>query len=109
MEHQREFVEHSQYGKQIGKILDIKNTQKRHRAPKHILLGLKSEKYGNQVPNYEKFETYLKFAHEMSVHNGSDAFPNELVRFRIEATPIWEKHQNTLYKCSHNLNVALTF
>ena len=49
MEHQREFVEHFQYGKQIGKILDIKNMQKRHRAPKHILLGLKSEKSGNQV------------------------------------------------------------
>ena len=40
VEDQREFVEHFQYGKQIGKILDIKNMQKRHRAPKHILLGL---------------------------------------------------------------------
>ena len=30
-------MEHFQYGKQIGKILDIKNTQKRRRAPKHIL------------------------------------------------------------------------
>ena len=92
VEHQREFVEHFQYGKQIGKILDIKNKQKRHRAPTHILLGLKSEKSGNQVPN-EIFEKYLKFAHGISVQNGSDAFPNELTRFRIEATPIWGKIQ----------------
>ena len=93
MEDQREFVEHFQYGKQIGKILDIKNRQKRHRAPKHILLGLKSEKSGNQVPNFGIFEKYLKCAHKISVQNGSDAFPNELVRFRIEAKPIWGKIQ----------------
>ena len=30
-------------GKQIGKILDIKNTQKRPQAPKPILLGPESE------------------------------------------------------------------
>ena len=59
MEDQREFVEHFQYGKQIGKILDIKNRQKRHRAPKHILLGLKSEKSGNQVPHFEFLENIL--------------------------------------------------
>ena len=93
MEHQREFVEHFQYGKQIGKILDIRNRQKRHRAPKHILLGLESEKSGNQVPTFEICEQYLKFAHEISVHHGSDAFPNELTRFRFEAKPIWGKIQ----------------
>ena len=86
-------MEHFQYGKQTGKILDLKNTQKRQRAPKHILLGLRSENSGNQVPTFENFENYLKFAHEVSVHNGSDAFPNELVRFRIEAKPIWVKMQ----------------
>ena len=93
VEHQREFVEHFQYGKQIGKILDIKNRQTRHRAPKHILLGLESEKSGNQVPNFEIFEKYRKVAHEISVQNGCDAFPNELMRFRIEAKPIWGKIQ----------------
>ena len=93
MEHQREFVEHFQYGKQIGKKLDITNTQKRHRAPKHILVGLKSEKSGNQVPNFEFFEEHIKFAHEFSVQNGSYAFPNELMRFRFEAKPIWENIQ----------------
>ena len=81
-------MEHFQYGKQIGKTLDITNTQKRHRAPKHILFGLTSEKSGNQVPHLEKFEKYLKLAHQISVHNGSDAFPNELMRFRTEAKPI---------------------
>ena len=83
-EYQNEFVEHFPYGKQFGKILDIENKQKCHRAPKHILLGLRSEKSGNQVPNFEFFEKkHLKVAHESSVHNGSYAFPNELVRFRI--------------------------
>ena len=76
-------MEHFQYGKQIGEILDIQNEQKRHRAPTHILLGPKSENSGNQVPDFERFEKYSKCAHGISVRNGSDAFPNELVRFRI--------------------------
>ena len=56
MEHQREFVEHFPYGKQISKILDIKNTQKRPQAPKPILLGLESEKSENHIPNFDFFE-----------------------------------------------------
>ena len=36
----------------------------------------------------------MKFVHENSVQNGSYAFPNELMRFRIEAKPIWKKIQN---------------
>ena len=56
-------MEHFQY----GTILDIKNKQKHHWAPKHILLGLKSEKSGNQVPIFEDVEKYLKSAHENSV------------------------------------------
>ena len=39
VEDQRELVEHFQYGKQIGKILDIKNKQKRRQAKKNDLLG----------------------------------------------------------------------
>ena len=39
-EYQNEFVEHFPYGKQIGKFLDRKNTQKRPQAPKPIFLGL---------------------------------------------------------------------
>ena len=35
----------------------------------------------------------MKFAHGISVQNGSDAFPNELMRFRNEATPIWVEIQ----------------
>ena len=62
--------------------------QKRPHAPKPILLGLESEKSGNQVPNFENLEN-INFVHEISVQNGCDAFPNEFVRFRIEATPIW--------------------
>ena len=55
-EYRREFVEHFPYGKHIGKILDIKNKQKRPQAPKPIFLGLESEKSGNQVLFFEKFE-----------------------------------------------------
>ena len=88
MEHQREFVEHFQYGKQIGKILGIKKQAKTSRGPKTHLLGLEYEKSGNQVPNFEKDENMNTHAHESSVQNGSYAFPNELMRFRIEATPI---------------------
>ena len=57
------------------------------------VLGLEYEKSGNQVPHFDFFEKYLKYVHGNSVHNGSDAFPNELVRFRFEAKPIWEKIQ----------------
>ena len=73
-----------------------KNMQKRTQAPKPIFLGLQSEKSGNQVPHFDFVENYLKFAHEMSVHNGSYTFPNELTRFPIGAKPIsWkiQKHR----------------
>ena len=89
MEHQREFVEHFPYGKQIGKILDQQNMQKRPQAQKPIFLGLESEKSENWIPNFENFEKSMKFAHEISVQDGSYALPNELVRFRNEAKPIW--------------------
>ena len=69
------------------------NMQKRPQAPKPIFLGLESEKSENQIPNFENHEKYDKFAHGFSVQNGSDAFPNELMRFRIEAKPIWGKIQ----------------
>ena len=62
-------MEHFQYGKQIGKTMDMTNRQKRHGAPKHILLDLESEKSGNKVPYFENFEN-LKLAHEISVHTG---------------------------------------
>ena len=51
VEDQREFVEHFQYGKQIGKMLDIKNKQKRPQTPTPILLGLESEKTENHIVN----------------------------------------------------------
>ena len=69
------------------------NVKKRPQAPKHILLGLKYEKSGNQVPNFDFFEKYMKLAHEISVQDGSYAFPNELMRFRNEAKPIWVEIQ----------------
>ena len=80
-------MEHLQIGKQVGKLLDM---AKRSQAQKPILLGLES---GNHIPLFGIFEKYLKLAHKFSVQDGSDAFPNELVRFRLEATPIWGKTQ----------------
>ena len=59
MEHQRECIEHLQYGKQIGKILDLKSMQKRPQARKPILLGLEFEKPENWIPNFEIFENIL--------------------------------------------------
>ena len=54
---QTKFIEHFRSCKQIGKILDIKNTQKRPQAQQPIFLGLESEKSGNQVPHFENLET----------------------------------------------------
>ena len=54
---------------------------------------MKSEKSGNQVPTFQNFGKYLKFAHGFSVQDGSDAFPNELMRFRFEAKTIWDEIQ----------------
>ena len=59
--------------------------QKRPQAPKPIFLGLESEKSETQI--------IFKFAHDISVHNGSYAFPNELMRFPNEAKTIWVKNQ----------------
>ena len=42
---------------------------------------------------FEKFEKSMNFAHEISVQDGSYTFPNELMRFRIEAKPIWGTNQ----------------
>ena len=71
------------------------------RAPKHTYVGLEYEKSGNQVPNISEFENNLTDAHINSVQNGCDTFPNELMRFHIEAKPIWEKIQK------HNKNVVI--
>ena len=49
MEHRREFIEHCQYGKQIGETVDINNRQKRPQAQKPIFLGLESEKSENHI------------------------------------------------------------
>ena len=58
VEHQREFVEHFPYGKQIGKILDIRNTQKRPQTQKPILLGLESEKSEIYIILLNKLKIY---------------------------------------------------
>ena len=89
-------MEHFPYGKQIGICLDHKNRQKSPQAQKPIFLGLESEKSENMVPNFENFERYITDAPKKTVQNGSYASPNELVRFRNEAKPIWWKFKNTV-------------
>ena len=81
--YQSKFMGKLQYCKQFDVFLDMKNMQKRPQAPTPILLGLESEKSENGIPNFDFFEKYLKFAHGISVLNGSYTFPNELTRFRI--------------------------
>ena len=61
---QSKFTELSQNCKQLGKILVIKNKQKRPQAPKPIFLALESEKSENWIPNFENVEKYLKCAHK---------------------------------------------
>ena len=51
------------------------------------------KKSENLDPYFEMFDNYMNFAHEISVQDGSYAFPNEVMRFRNEATPIWVKFQ----------------
>ena len=58
-------------------------------AKKTIFLGQESENYENNIPQFENFEKYIEEAPKQTVQNGSYAFPNKLMRFRNEATPIW--------------------
>ena len=73
--------------------MDIKNRQKRPQAPKPIFLGLESGKPENMYPCFVNSEKYIKDAPNKTVHNGCDAFPNELVRFPNEAKAIWVEIQ----------------
>ena len=95
-EYQSKFIEHFQYGKQIDDFLDMPKRKKTSTGPKTHVSVLEYEKSGNQIPNIDNFENLekdLKFAHAIYVQNGSDAFPNEFMRFRNEAKPIWDKIQ----------------
>ena len=87
VEDQREFVEHLQIGKQIGKLLDM---PKRPQAQKHILWVWILKNRENWFHSM-KIEKYHEDAHKQSVQIGCDTFPNELVWFHIEAKPIWEE------------------
>ena len=92
-EYRSKLIENCQYGKEIRDFWTCKNVQNCPQAPKPILLGLGSEKYGNQVPIFENFEKYIKDAHNATMQNGSNTFANELMRFPNEAKPIWVEIQ----------------
>ena len=88
VEDQREFVEHLQIGEQIGKLLDM---QKGPQAPKHILLVCNMTNLETWLHILKKDEKHHEDAHNNSVQNGCDTFPNELMRFLFEAKPILGK------------------
>ena len=73
--------------------MDIKKSQKRPQARKPIFLGLESGKSGNQVPQIEIFEKYIKDAPKKTVLIGSYDSPNELTRDRNNEKPIWVEIQ----------------
>ena len=93
VEHLPEFIENCPYGKQIGNFLDQQNRQKRPQAQKPIswVWILKNLKTGFYLLIF--FEKYMKFAHEISVQNGSYTSPNELMRHQNNEKPIWVKIQ----------------
>ena len=90
VEDQREFVEHLQIGKQIGKLLDM---PKRPQAQKHIFFVWNMRNLEIWFHKSHILKKNLKDAHKQTVQNGCDTFPNELMRFRFEAKPIWERIQ----------------
>ena len=90
VENQREFVEHLQIGKQIGKLLDM---PKRPQAQKHFFWVWNMKNLESWFQILKSSKEYHKDAHTNSVQNGCDTFPNELVWFHIEAKPIWGKIQ----------------
>ena len=92
-EYQSKIIENFQNGKEFRDFCTYKNVKTRPQAPKPILLGLGSEKSGNQVPNFEKNEKYIKDAPKKTVQDGSSTFANELMRVPNEAKPIWVKIQ----------------
>ena len=91
-EDQREFLEHLQIGKQIGKLLDM---PKRPQAQKQVfwVWNMKNLETWFQIVKSLKIS---KNVHGNYVQNGCDAFPNELMRFRFEAKPIWDTNSKTL-------------
>ena len=61
-EYQRELIDKIQNGKDIRDLLDIPKRQKTSTGPKTHVLGQEYEKSGNQIPNFEIFENYIKDA-----------------------------------------------
>ena len=66
---------------------------KRSQAPKHICWDWNLENQENWFQHLRILKMFKTYVHDNSVHNGSYAFPNELMRFRNEAKPIWDKIQ----------------
>ena len=61
--------------------------------PKNTLFGSGIWEIWKPGSIFWKVWKYHKDVHDNFVQNGCDTFPNELMRFHIEAKPIWEKMQ----------------
>ena len=92
-EYQRELIGNFQNGEGNRDFLDMPKRPKTTTGPKTHVLVLEYEKSGNLIPNCKNVEKYEKDAHKQTMQNGSNTFVNELMRFRNEAKPIWDKIQ----------------
>ena len=108
MEHRREFIENCQYGKQIGKILDINKMQKRAQAPKPIFLGLESEKYENMIHFFDFLKNILNLLMTFLCRMDHTLCQTSSRGSQLKQRRFGWKFKNTA-KCSHNLNGALIF
>ena len=103
-------MEHFQYGKQIGKTLDIQNRQKRAQAQQTIFLGLESEKSENQIRflKKENMKIILNVLMEILCRMDHTLFQTSSWGSELKQKRFGVKFRNTV-KCCHNLDVALTF
>ena len=116
---QSKFIENGQYGKQIDDFLDMPKRPKTSTGPKTHFLWLEYEKSGNQVPILENEFIFVFEKVEKSEHNQKMLTENlcimAVILFQtssrgsgLKQNRFGRKFRNTV-KCSHKLNVALTF
>ena len=86
VEDQREFV------KQVNKSVNYWTCQNVPR-PKNTFSVWNMKNLETWFQILKSLKNIIKMFTEILVQNGCDAFPNELMRFRFEATPSWDKIQ----------------
>ena len=72
------------------------NVQKRPQAPKHMFWDRNMKNLETRFQILKVLKNMRKMLTKKTMQNGSSASPNELMRFRNEAKPIWvqiQKHR----------------